>query len=347
MSPNKVKSEKGLWLFATPVNGLVLSEDIGQEITINEITFISNTKLPYVRKRLGFPMTIGELKKKKLLGSFFEQSNVYAIGKLGGSGVEKEKEFLKTVRNELNIISLSQLSYKKRRVNACLSIADEVQPGSLEYFMMNTKKGSYVMSNKLSGKFMTLTLDHRWKKFQTFSYYFELLDLFRGEINVSDKWRRDIQNAALLAGQSQSTSNLPQAFLWNMFAIETLLTHQGDSYSKTLPKRVEAFIGWTTNWSDLNYEEKIRKVYAKRCKFVHAGQSDNISKEDLFFTDTILFNVFYNILKHIDLYPDKEALIAFSERVRAEHILGIKPKVRPKTMRFLAMNYSDKDYEDI
>jgi len=344
-----IKDQKGRWLFVAPVSGLILSPGINREILINKITFVNRSKMARIRKRLGFQLTVGDLKKKKeiIFDTFFNEAKSFAVCQLGGSGVEKEKEFLKIARDEINILSLSQLGYGRRRLNASLSLSKEKRPGTLSYFMMHTGNKKWTMQNKKSGRFMEITFDKNWQKFQKFSFFYDLLELLRGNLNVSDRWLLDIYNAAVLAGQSQSSSDLPQAFLWNMIAIETLLTHRGDSYSTALPKRVEAFIGWTTDWSVSNFESKIGEVYQKRCKFVHAGQFDEIKIEDLLFTDLLLVNIFYNILKHIDMFRDKDSLIQFSKKVQAEHILGVKPKVRPKSLKFLNMNYSDKDYEGI
>ncbi len=344
---DKIKSQRGSWLLVAPVSGLKLTKEVGEEISIDKITFVSKKRLPRVRKRLGFPMTIGELRNKEWSNGFFEASDTYAVSNMGGIGIKKEEEFIKSARSELAILSLSQLGYGRRRHNACLSVSNEVRPGSLEYFMMNTVMKSWSLQHKISGRYNTLVLGSRWKRFQKFSFFYELIKLLKGHIQVSSGWKHDITNAALLAGQSQSSSDLPQAFLWNMIAIETLLTHQGDSYSTELPKRVEAFIGWTTDWSVDNYESNIEKIYRKRCALVHAGRTDNLKIGDVLFTDALLINIFFNILKHIDIFKTKNDLIEFSKKVEAEHILGIKPKVRPKTVSFINIRYSDSDYNEI
>jgi len=72
----KLKNRNGLWLFVAPVSGLILPKDIGEEFTVNKITFVSKNKLPRIRIRLGFPMTIGALKTKisHFKGNFFENA---------------------------------------------------------------------------------------------------------------------------------------------------------------------------------------------------------------------------------------------------------------------------------
>ncbi|SEO34928.1 hypothetical protein [Vreelandella aquamarina] len=346
-SIESLKNQKSRWLLVAPVSGLVLTTVVNEEITINNITFVSSTRLPYVRKRLGFPITINELKKNRWEKVFFEKNSVYAIGTFGGAGFKTEEEFLKSVKDELSIISLSQLGWGRRRNNACLTISSEKSTGHLHYLMINVIKKSWMMHSEWTGRHGDLWLDSRWHNYHKFSFFYELIEVLKGNIKISEGWKCDIKNAALLAGESQATSDLTHAFLWNMIAIETLLTHQGDSYSSALPKRVEAFIGWTTDWALNDYENKIKEVYRKRCVFVHAGRSDEILIEDLLFTDNILNNIFRNILKHMDIFKSKEDLIGFSLKVEAEHVLGIKSKIRPKTVSFSKMIYNDKDYEKI
>lgn len=50
----RMKTQKSKWLLVAPVSGLVLTKAIDEEITVNEITFVSSARLPYVRKGLAF-----------------------------------------------------------------------------------------------------------------------------------------------------------------------------------------------------------------------------------------------------------------------------------------------------
>lgn len=329
-----IKEQKGLWVFVVPISKLILTHSIGEEITINQITFISKRKLTFVRKRLGLPFTVSELKEKysEAFNKFFD-SETYAIWKIGGEGKKRKKEFLELVKKELEIISLSQLVFGKRNLNANLSISNDKKIGDIKCLMLHQNK-SFSKDSFITGNPINLILDQRWKDFHSYSFFFILLDVLKENKFISSGWQRDISAAAYMAGQSQSTSNLPQAFLWNMIAIETLLAHQGDSYSKQLPLRVEAFIGWTQDWSNSNFHKKIEDAYTKRCKYVHCGQFEQITMEDVEFTDQIVFNIFFNILKHLELFSDKNSIIEFSEKVQAEKILGIKSKVRPKTFKY-------------
>jgi hypothetical protein len=86
-------------------------------------------------------------------------------------------------------------------------------------------------------------------------------------------------------------------------------------------------------WEQRDYWHRIGDVYKKRNALIHQGQSDLITDKDLAFTDHLLVNVLANLV-NLPILNSKNAVIAFSERIEAERILGVKPKVRPKDMRF-------------
>lgn len=53
------------------------------------------------------------------------------------------------------------------------------------------------------------------------------------------------------------------------------------------------------------------------------------------FTDHLLLNLLSNLVAFPRLFRSKDAVVEFSEKVEAERILGAKPRVRPKDLRFI------------
>ena len=129
----------------------------------------------------------------------------------------------------------------------------------LSYLMLNATKQTWSQPNQKTGKFRELRIDENWLRWQKY-YFFPLLDIIRGKKKVSPAWRKDIRNASVLAGQSQQSIDRAKCFLWNMIALESLLTRQGDTYTEMLPNRAEAFLGWTNNWQSGNFKEHIRTI---------------------------------------------------------------------------------------
>lgn len=179
------------------------------------------------------------------------------------------------------------------------------------------------------------------------SFFFTLLKVLNNEIYVARSWRNELKRAAILLGQSQCCSDVAQSFLWNMIALEILLTRQGDKYTDVLPTRIEAFLGWVGFWTVERYSERIKELYRKRCDFVHNGNQKNITISDLLFTDDLLQNLLMNLMRHISLFNSKAAVIEFSKKIEAEHVLGMRPGVRPKSLRFFSRTYTERDYQEI
>lgn len=346
----KIQDTQGSWVYIVPVMGMNLTKAVNNEITINRVTFITVEKLSRVRKRFGIRVKISELKSKPMYDTFFSNiGRIVAVVRFGGKPSEITTKAIRIIIEELEILSVSQLGYSKRRFNSHPSIyAGSVS--NLSYLCMNTKNDTALLNNQLVGKIGDLDLDERWSTWQKDIFFTKLIKIIRNEIVVNSSWRDNLYRASRLIGQSITTNNLAQAFLLNMIAIESLLTRQGDKYTEVLPKRIEAFIGWVGYWDVDNYKNKIKDVYLKRCQYVHDGNDSNIEIQDLLFTDDILLNILLNLIAHHNLFNSKEDVIEFTTKISAEHVLGIvgdKSKIRPKTLRFLSNNYTDEDYKKI
>jgi len=346
----KVQDISGQWAYIIPVSGLTLTNDINNEFIINKVTFITVKKLIRVRKRFGIRKRISELRSNGAFDLFFNQLGpTVAIVRHGGKPSEITTKVTRLVIEELEILATSQLGYSKRRFNSFPSVRD-VRVSTMKYLCLNENNNSSLISKNLVGKIGNLVLDKRWKNWQKRFFFLDLIRIIRTKIKVDNSWRKNLYRAVRLIGQSVTSNNTAHSFLLNMIAIEALLMKQGDKYTEVLPKRIEAFIGWVGYWVKANYKEKIKDVYNKRCQYVHDGNETNIEIKDLLFIDDILFNMLVNIIYHINLFKSKEDIISFTEKVSAEHVLGIvgkKSKVRPKTLMFFNQKYSAEDYKKI
>ncbi|MCK4826545.1 hypothetical protein KA005_62965 [bacterium] len=345
----QIENSDGTWLFLAPIRNLRLHKAVDFEFTVDQVTFIDASKLPKRRKRYGFLHPISEVKKtyRGIIDEFFKGEKTFATLRLSGNGKKIKNKFINRINDELSIISLSQLGYSRRRHNSSPVLSEEKSIGRRRSLMFNLTEDTSFHPSEVVGKIGPLELDDRWKNFQKKVFFFNLIKLISGKVKVAPNWRKDITNAAILAGQSQCGHDIPQCFLWNMIALETLLTRRDDKYSEKLPERSEAFVGWAKDWELYNFEAKIRDIYQKRCLFVHAGQRHHISIEDILFSDDLLLNVLTNIVRHPTIFGSKDKLIQFSEKVQSEHLLGIKTKVRPKTLRLIRPRYTEGDLEKI
>jgi hypothetical protein len=342
----RVQDQEGRWVFLIPVSNLELTCAVNFEVKIDKVTFVSAQHLPRRRRRFGIPRCISELRRRSqgVLDRFFDGVETFAVVQYKGVPRELESRVLEIAKDETAILTLSQLGYAKRRLVSAPEVTRDMPIQIFSYLAQNTQDTSWYQSAKRVDKLLPLQLDGDWRNYQCSSFWYDLLRILRREIRVKGGWRKDLRNAAVLAGQSQVSLDVPQAFLWNVIALELLLTTQGDKYRDALPSRAEAFLGWMGHWDKEHFKDRIVEIYKKRSTFVHTGRRDEITSEDLFFTDDLLLNLFLNIVGHHSLFRSKGDVVEFAKRVEAERILNINAKVRPKTLRYVQRSYKDEDY---
>lgn len=340
---SNVTGTPGDWIFVVPIGNLQLTDSVNNEFRINGVTFIHKEKLRRVRKRFGINKRISELREFHPHDRFFDTADTFAVVRRRGKPAELKTRCFRMVKDELSILAASQLGYAKRRFTKQVSLFGEHERGTAQHLFL-TKDGPLMSQAwEVIGSPGALVLDSTWKHFQKKVFFFRLLKIIRKEVKVARNWRNDLTNAAILIGQSLNSNDVAFSFLWNMIAIELILTRQGDKYSDILPRRIEAFLGWVGGFS----QQRIEDAYRKRSAFVHDGNRENITKEDLLFTDDLLLNLITNLVSYPRLFGSKDRVIDFSDKVEAEQKLGLKSKVRPKGLRFFSRLYTKEDYDEI
>jgi hypothetical protein len=284
---------------------------------------------------------------RKLDKSWLSKAAVYACIHHSGDPHGNEYEYIGLVRDALHILTASELGYAKRRYTSVPNVLGYSSLSSYEYMFILKSNPNSLPGWQLIGTPQPMTIDRQWTSFHSAMFFPTLLKIINRSLRVSPSWRETLAKAAILIGKSMSTKDVGQAFLHNMIVIEMLLTKQGDRYSDILPERIESFLGWVGYWQQEDYLEKIGKAYRLRCSIVHDGRFDYVTVEDLLFTDDMVLNLMNNIVRHIRLFHSKNDVLKFSERVRAEHILGVNAKVRPDTLMFMHRNYTPQDLAEI
>jgi hypothetical protein len=340
----------GEYLFVVPVVNLILGKAVNREFRVNRVTFIARDKLPRVRQRFGIRKRLSEF--PETWHGFMSQTkgdncNNVALVRQTGKPKEIWRECYRLVAEESALLSLSYLLYSKRKYGRAMGTRGQFAVGGRDYAFVGTDNNHLLLSSSAATHTFPMELDANWKSFHRKFFFFNLLKLLRGEASIDVSWRDDIRRAAVLGGRSISTLDIPTAFLWNMMALECLITQQGEKVKDALPERCEAFLGWVGFWKQQKFCERIREAYAARCRLVHQGDESCIDKKIVLFTDDIIFNIFHNILNNLKVFKSKNALIDFSNKVKAEHLLGVKPKVRPKNFLAIARRYRPGDFEAI
>ncbi len=338
-----VLDEKGLWLFVAPVQGLKLTEDVNFEHRVCQVTFVTASRMASRRRRLGFPLPLSKIRHIRFMKELYAAEDTVAVMRLGGQGRIAQSKFQSTVRDELAILALSQLGARRRRSSSALTLARGVSREVTSFFMMNTDGEQRSQSNAVQGKVGSLHLTAEWVRYHKQKFYFDLLQILRGEVKVSRGWKTQLRTAAILAGQSQMETNLPIALLWNWIVLELLLTGNGAKLSDSIVDRAGAFLDWHNDWQKDCYPNKISEIYQKRNKLVHGGLRERIEISDVLFTDSLIFNIMLNIIKHPQIFHSKDAVSEFATKVAAEKTLGVDVGTRPKTFSFCDLSDQGED----
>jgi hypothetical protein len=335
------------WLFVTPVQGVGFSDRVFDEYALLRVTLIHRDKLLRATKR--FPVRKHHSKWFTVnpeRDSGFEKATVYALHWVSGDREELRQKCLQTTSEELAIFSIFRMAHKRRHVPIVGLAGEHPQASTSHAFLHAAERTSQRFSGLIKAQ-IDIPLTKTAPKSIGFRLLSKLLKVLRDKSNTKAAWRSELYRVAVLIGRSYNSSDVATAFLFQMIALETLLTKQGDKYSSDLPQRIESILGWVGLWTTAKYGERLREVYRKRCAVVHAGRIDDITIEDLLFVDDIMINILWNIVSHPKIFRSKDEVIQFGRKVEAERLLGIKPKVRPKSLQFISRTYTDRDKLEI
>lgn len=332
------------WAFMLPIGWLVLTEAVGREFRVDRVTVVHRDKLPRVRRRLGLGVPVSEVKRAIRGWDFFDSGEAFAVVRHTGDPEEIETKAMEIIREELAVLAASQLGYSKRSQMGPIVAPGEAYHPYVSYLAVSdedrTRFGNFLKRTAPIGQ---VVLDGRWKNYQDKVFFTRLLKILRGEGGVERGWREDLRRVAVMIGESIGAADVLKSFLWNWVALETLLTRQESGVGSVLPERAEALLGWArlsrepdvTLWEAREYEARIEEIYRKRNALLHQGKREGISEDDIVFTDHLLLNLLGNLVARPDIFSSKDALVEFSEKVRAERILGVRLRVRPKDLRFV------------
>lgn len=349
------------WLFVTPVWNLAIAKDLHKRVVIGRVELIRSDRLSYMRRRFRIANRVSEL---CYTDPYFDQmiKNTETLATLpiklkhGQKFEDVVKECNSIIENMIAILSLSRCLYSRRRSRDIFGIGTQPARVWQSYAFLKTVSWppGHVprpyCGGQLEGAHGAFVLDKQWWNWHAKNgFFFMLLNILYGpkRQEMSSAWRRRLEHAALFSGRSWQTTDILQAFLYNIFALETLLLEGGER-TEDLAKRIEIFLGWAGFWGhDKDFIAKVEEMHKVRHNIVHKADPSGLSLDHLLFSDDLVFNLLLNIVKHYQLFKKQKDVIDFCRKIEAERILGLKHSVRPKTFRTMAPRYTNKDRAEV
>lgn len=313
-------------LILIPVFNLEIGRELDGEIRIGDVVFVSTTKIPRIRKRLGFIKTISDINSKiPKETNLFKRANTYAILKWNFANGQSVEKPISKIKEAIWILASSQTP--SRTNIRYFGLPEHDKHLVNEHFVYSTKTGYFGLQSYRPSPIEPYRLEKEWKMIMKNHFFLAALNIINDKTRVNKKWANDIRNTLIAVGKSQFSTDLSQAFIYNMIGIETLLTRRGEKITIELKNRLNALFSWyfkRRQWT--NWDNKIKEIYDLRCKAVHDGEISNIKIEDLIFTDLIIQNLLLNICnstKHIKM---KQDLIDFTKKYQARELLNLPQK---------------------
>lgn len=339
------RGNAGKYIYITPVVGVRLGQECHGSYRINKVTLIFTNKFLKSRKHL---FAIKKWRKFITGTSALNASDVLAMTEVDGPAAVVQRLAHKRVREELFILSSSRLGHTTRTRRSILGIAGCQDSYGTDDILLGLSIDFATRSSKLHTSDY-LRINKEWLSFpDKFFPFRRLLKVIRGAGDIQPAFRNTLRNMATLAGRSQNSIELADAFLWNMIALEQLLIggDENNGHLALLKRRLQAFFGYCPLWEQGRFDQLIADIYKKRCELVHEGRRDAITIQDVIASDLILFNLIGSIVFNLKLFRNKGDIFDFAEKARARNLLGFAPRGKSWKWFFVNLRYEDKDLKE-
>ena len=340
---------KSQQLLTCPVYGLALTPAVDCEVQIGRVTFIAAKKIPRVRQRLGFKHPVSHY-KERLRNSqhgIFTNADTYAILKTNRDPADKNlSDEFREIQKAFWLFASSFASYSHRK-NAAMSLRPPHDSMSIrDIAVFDRSTDGYNINYRFNAAKRPNTCEGFWKQNRKLFHFLDLQKIIEGKHRIDAKWKSSIVRASTLFGQSFLAKHLAEAFTYNMIAIETLLSEQGDSFPDSLVDRIIAIFGWLHEENSEPWELMIKRLYRLRCGYVHDGKSGDINGMDLYNADRLLLNLLANLCANTREIRSKADIIRLASELAAMSTLGMKPK-RKANFFYFTSAISQKELDEI
>ena len=267
-----------------PIHNLEIAQDIGGEYKIEDVLFVDAEKLPRIRKRLRLPLTVGEYKSNMPIGSSgldpFKSAKTYAVVRTKREDQQPLDREFRLVREAIYLLASSQF-FRVKRHNRTLFGGPEFGQRYLEsYPLLCNENQQWQWSNTTIGPYEPYRLNKAWNRHTRHSHFPGLVKILNRKKQVHRKWRESLRRACLLAGQSFFARNIWEAYIYDMIALETLLTRGDEKFPNAIIDKIVALFGWITDEDTGMWERVTTRLYQLRCQFVHDGEVGDVTVVD-------------------------------------------------------------------
>jgi len=160
--------DKNNWSLFIPIYNLEISDDIGGELRIERVTFISSRKIPLVRKRLGLPKKVSyynDFYSKTISHKLFSEAQTYAFLRTRKATGDTLSQEFRLIKEAVYILASSQF-YRQRRYQKTPFGSPEYISNLIDVYMIFENSGKRHRLNLLRlSPIEPYRLNKQWKGF--------------------------------------------------------------------------------------------------------------------------------------------------------------------------------------
>ena len=325
-----------------PIQNLTLTKAVKYRLKIGCVEFIDREYLLKNKNRYKIKESYSNfLFKLKSRADKFNDFKTFAFIRSKINDSSKFKVYEK-IREAVWILAASQVLYTKMYGYTDFGYNFNENNNIVNTYCFSTESYYWKTPWKLTSPIQEFKLNENWLSFIDGTFYQRILKVANKE-KLTD-WEKDLLKSTMYMGKAVLSKNIWEAYTYRYIVLDILLLKKGEvGHAKNLVKRIDSLIGWILDKKET--KRFVKHLYGLRNGLFHKGDYSEITVNDLINLDTIVRNVFFNIVNLNRYFKSKDDVIDFAKKLDAYKILNKKP-IRPKALRFYGnFSYSKKDKE--
>ncbi len=306
--------DKQAWQFLIPIAQLRIDDKvpINGSWRVADVEFLSREAASAVIS----PYANGPPAAATMRGKFLESAWSFARVTRNGERADAAREAFRDVAEAVNLLAVTRSFWVNRTSNTGFAI--------LGYPLIK-QRNAWIVEQGGPGNFNTASqegglapfcLDAHWHRH--ISDRWRMIELFDAVVDsaLDPSWRAQIRRAAGLIGRSLMTVERADAFLWNVFALETLLTRPGERNGRRLAERIDGLLGWYLADNRPDYELELTDLFRIRCEAVHDADYSSLTTDVVLLSDLYAINTLRNVAVHRARFPSKHTFVGLIDSWR-------------------------------
>lgn len=280
---------------AVPIYNLEVHDDIGGEVRILDVLFVSRDRLRGTANDVRLPLSIercDQIVRGWDGGGEAFPASAYAVLHTRRHPCEDFHAAAERVAEASDLLASSFFMMVGRGDRAPFGGPD-ILGATVDELIYLRSANEAMGRSRFNRNTAPCILSRAWTEACDRWLFGEIRGLLHEKKVVHASWRKALKRAAILSGRSHLAKSPREAFLNDIMAVEVLLTRRGDPIRESLRKNVVALYGDPEIEPNQRLTQVVDRLYSIRCDMVHDGDDAALTLLELAQADNLLFNLLF------------------------------------------------------